>query len=94
MSDPVPPSARRAVSAAEDDLSELRPITELAEAIRRERPRPEAELGDAVVDLIESILSADQALDVPVAVDRFNDKLGALIDRRIRKYLNGVEIVG
>lgn len=69
-------------------------ITELAEAIRRERPRPEAELGDAVVDLIESILSADQALDVPVAVDRFNAKLSALIDRRIRKYLNGVEIVG
>ena len=64
-------------------------ITELAEAIRRERPRPEAELGDAIVDLIESILSADQALDVPVAVDRFNDKLSVLVDRRISRYMRG-----
>ena len=64
-------------------------ISELAEAIRRERPKPEAELGDAIVDLIESILSADQALDVPVAVDRFNDKLSVLVDRRISRYMRG-----
>ncbi len=69
-------------------------ITELAEAIRRERPKPETELADALVDVLEAILTNDPDLSVPVAVDVWIGKLNDHIDRRIRRYLNGVEIVG
>ena len=64
-------------------------ITELADAIRRERPKPDREMAEALVDLIESILSADAALSVPDAVDTYMAALNAHIDRRISRYLRG-----
>ena len=44
--------------------------------------------------LLEAILTNDPDLSVPVAVDVWIGKLNDHIDRRIRRYLNGVEIVG
>lgn len=69
-------------------------ITELADAIRRERPKPDREMAEALVDLIESILSADAALSVPEAVDSYVAALNAHIDRRVGRYVRQAEIIG
>ena len=63
------------------------------EALRRERPK-HADLTDTLVDLIESILSADSALSVPVAVEEYMVALNTHIDRRVGVYVRGAEIVG
>lgn len=64
------------------------------EALRKERPKPDTDLADCLVDLIESILSADSALSVPVAVEEYMAALNAHIDRRVGVYVRGAEIVG
>ena len=61
-------------------------------ALRRERPKPTADLTDALVDVIESILSADRALSVPEAVETYMAALNEHIDRRIGVYLRTVEV--
>ena len=63
-------------------------------ALRRERPKPDTDLADTLVDLLESILSADAGLSVPVAVDAYMAALNAHIDRRISAYLRTVEVIG
>ena len=63
-------------------------ITELADAIRRERPKPDREMAEALVDLIEAIL-IPATVDVEVAVDRYVAKLNAHIDRRVGRYMRG-----
>ena len=59
------------------------------EALRRERPKPDTGMADCLVDLIESILSADAALSVPEAVDSYVAALNAHIDRRVVRYMRG-----
>ena len=63
-------------------------------ALRRERPKPDTDLADVMVDLIESILSADCAASVPVAVDAYMVALNAHIDRRVGRYMRSTEIIG
>ena len=63
-------------------------ITELADAIRRERPKPDREMAEALVDLIEAIL-IPATVDVEVAVDLYVAKLNAHIDRRVGRYMRG-----
>jgi hypothetical protein len=70
-------------------------ITDLADAIRRERPKPEAGMAYALLDLIEAVLLEQTTeADIEILVDRYNSELSAVIDRRLRRYLNGVEIIG
>jgi len=68
-------------------------ITELAEAIRRERPKPDREMAEALVDLVEALLTP-ASVDMEVAVDLYVAKVNEHIDRRVRRYLRDVEIVG
>lgn len=63
-------------------------ITELADAIRRERPKPDREMAEALVDLIEAIL-IPATVDVEVAVDMYVAKLNAHIDRQVGRYMRG-----
>lgn len=63
-------------------------------ALRKERPKPAPDLADVMIDLIESILSADCAASVPEAVDAYMAALNAHIDRRISAYLRTVEVIG
>lgn len=63
-------------------------ITELADAIRRERPKPDREMAEALVDLIEAIL-IPATVDVEVAVDRYVAKLNAHIYRQVGRYMRG-----
>ena len=70
-------------------------IEDELEALRRERPRTVADdLADSMVDVIESILSADSGLSVPEAVDAYMRALNAHIDRSIGAYLRTVEVIG
>jgi hypothetical protein len=70
-------------------------ITDLADAICRERPKPEAGMAYALLDLIEAVLLEQTTeADIEILVDRYNSELSAVIDRRLRRYLNGVEIIG
>lgn len=68
-------------------------ITELADAIRRERPKPDREMAEALVDLIEAIL-IPATVDVEVAVDLYVAKLNAHIDRQVGRYVRETEIIG
>jgi len=68
-------------------------ITELADAIRRERPKPDREMAEALVDLVEALLTP-ASVDMEVAIDGYVSRLNAHIDRRVRLYLRDVEIVG
>lgn len=63
-------------------------------ALRRERPKPDTTLADCLVDLLESILSADAGLSVPAAVDEYMTALNAHIDRRVGSYVRSAEIIG
>lgn len=68
------------VESIDDELARL----------RRERPRTVADdLADALVDTIESILSADAGLSVPEAVEVYMAALNAHIDRRVSVYMRG-----
>jgi len=58
-------------------------------ALRKERPKPEDTLADTLIDLLESILSADAGLSVPAAVDTYMAALNAHIDRRVSRYMRG-----
>ena len=66
-------------------------IDDELEALRRERPK-HADLTDTLVDLIESILSADRALSVPEAAETYVQALNAHIERRVGAYLRTVEV--
>ena len=58
-------------------------------ALRRERPKPAPDPTAALIDLLESILSADAGLSVPAAVDEYMAALNAHIDRRVGRYMRG-----
>lgn len=60
-----------------------------------ERPKPETEMAHALLDLIEAVLLEQTTeADIEILVDRYNSELSAVIDRRLRRYLNGVEVIG
>ena len=63
-------------------------IADLAAELAEERPR-HADLTDALLDLLKSVLSADRALPVPEAVEIYMKALDAHIDRRVSRYMRG-----
>ena len=72
-------------------------ISDLADRLARERPRPPDvtdTLVDLIVDLIEAALSPDRALSAPEASETHLKALDAHIERIVAAYLRTVEIVG
>ena len=68
-------------------------ISDLADRLARERPRP-PDVTDTLVDLIEAVLSPERALSVPEAAETYLKALDAHIERKAAAYLRTVEIVG